>query len=288
MAMPKRPIVRVAVALSLLACACACSGDDSAGDGSAGRAGDDTGEDRGNAARGLNASGAGGRGSGTIGIDAGPRDDAGGTADSGAGADTDAATAGTGGVAAGAGGEPDSGGAGSSGSSGSAPDSECDPNAMEHVHDSTAPAHVAVPLAASSYNSSPPSSGPHCNEWGSYAVYGEDAPLPACNFLHNLEHGAVVLLYNCPDGCADQVEALEQLIAAAPADPDCGAQKRLLLTPYAEMDATIAAVAWGFTWTADCLDEAARDSLLDFIADHQGSGGDAPEPTVCANGSIAP
>jgi hypothetical protein len=165
--------------------------------------------------------------------------------------------------------------------------SECAPRTREHEHDSEPAMHVLEPLPAESYNSSPPSSGPHCSTWGSYAVY-EEPPLPACNFVHNLEHGAVALLYNCPDGCEELVAALEEVIAEAPDDPDCGEGKRLLLTPYAEMEATVAAAAWGYTFTADCLDDGARAQLHAFIDAHIGSRGDAPEPTVCGNGALAP
>jgi Protein of unknown function (DUF3105) len=243
----KRPFLMM-VAVALAA----CSGDD-AGDGEAeaGRGSAGRGDEgEGGAATGGSRGGSGGASTGT---------------------DTDA-------------GASDAGGAGASGEGARG---ECDPSAQEHEHDSMPAMHVPVPLAASTYNSSPPSSGPHCPAWGRYAVYGEDAPLPACNFLHNLEHGAIVLLYNCPDGCDEIVADLEQVIADAPEDPECGVVKRLLLTPYAEMEATIAAAAWGYTWTADCLDDGARESLLDFIAAHRGPAGDAPE-SVCGDGSIGP
>lgn len=149
--------------------------------------------------------------------------------------------------------------------------------------------HVAVPLAAEDYNSSPPSSGSHCDQWGAYATYAEPRPLPACYFMHNLEHAGVALLYNCPDGCPEIAAALEQVKLDAPADPDCAA-KRILITPYQEMDATIAASAWGFTWTSNCteLGATARSSLLDFIAARLGSNGISPEPEVCSDGSISP
>jgi hypothetical protein len=158
----------------------------------------------------------------------------------------------------------------------------------EHPHDRTPAPHISAPWPASAYNSSPPSSGGHCAEWSSYGVaYDEAAPLPACYFLHNLEHGAVVLLYNCPEGCPEVVAELEALVASPPQDPNCAAS-RILLTPYAEMDAKVAAAAWGFTWTSDCLEGDAIDSLRAFVEAHQGTRGDAPEPRVCVDGAIRP
>jgi hypothetical protein len=96
-----------------------------------------------------------------------------------------------------------------------------------------------------------------------------------------------VLLYNCPRGCPEIVEVLAGIMAAPPDDPDCIAP-RLVLTPYEEMDATVAAAAWGYTWTADCIDADARGSLVAFIEAHIGTRGDAPEPAVCGNGGFAP
>jgi hypothetical protein len=156
-----------------------------------------------------------------------------------------------------------------------------------HPHDSNPAPHVPVELDPSEYNSSPPSSGPHCGSWGQYATYEPSAPLPACNYLHNLEHGAVALLYNCPEGCPDVVAALGAILADPPDDPDCAAP-RLLLTPYEDMDALVAAAAWGHTWTSEAFDECTEASLRAFIETHIGSRGTSPEPMVCANGSIAP
>lgn len=45
------------------------------------------------------------------------------------------------------------------------------------------------------YNSNPPTSGPHYEEWTKPAVY--DKPLDDRNLLHSLEHGYVIISYNC-------------------------------------------------------------------------------------------
>jgi hypothetical protein len=267
---------RILAAALALALGCADDDDEAPPDGSA------------DSGRGSPGGQEAGRGGGTAGDGRGAAGEAGDTSSGEAGS-----RAGTSGGEAGRG-EAGNGEAGEPGDSDAAVDAgedspgECDPRALEHAHDSMAAMHVPQPLPASDYNSSPPSSGPHCGTWGQYTVYADPA-LPACNFLHNLEHGAIVLLYNCPSGCPEIVQQLAQVIQDAPADPDCGsAGKRLLLTPYAEMDATIAAAAWGYTFTAECLDDTARTALLGFITAHQGSAGDAPEPTVCANGSVGP
>lgn len=130
------------------------------------------------------------------------------------------------------------------------------------------------------YNSNPPSSGPHCPQPGAYGQYTPAQPLDRCYWIHNLEHGAIVLLYNCPMGCPDILEGLTRVLADAPRDPDC-ANRRILITPYPMLDTRVAAAAWGFTWKANCLDDAARAQLVKFIGDHIGSKGMAPEARVC-------
>jgi hypothetical protein len=273
-------ILAVGLALATSALGCAkdeAQPDDAADSGRGSPRGDGAGLGGTSAGAGRGSAGnAGGTSSGQAGSRAG---EGGGAAGRGAAGRGEAGNGEAGQPSGGSDAEVDAGQAGTPGA--------CDPRALEHAHDSMAAMHVPQSLPASDYNSSPPSSGPHCAQWGQYTVFA-DPPLPACNFLHNLEHGAIALLYNCPNGCDELVQQLAQVMQDAPADPDCGMAKRLLLTPYAEMDATIAAAAWGYTFTAECLDDAARTALLDFITAHQGSAGDAPEATVCSGGSVAP
>src|SRR5688572_30508297 len=60
----------------------------------------------------------------------------------------------------------------------------------------------------------PPTGGGHCA-----------TPLPCrvfstaqqrCRWIHNLEHGHVVLAYRCPQGCPEVVAALEEIWQAQP------------------------------------------------------------------------
>lgn len=150
--------------------------------------------------------------------------------------------------------------------------------------------HVAGPtdvLAAGTWSSNPPSSGKHCGSWGAYQVFSSARPLPRCNYVHNLEHGAVVLLYSCAKGCSEIVAALQSIFDSPPKDPDC-AKARVLVTPDGEIDGSVAAVAWGWTWRAAALGDAALLSLRKFVSDHIGSRGEAPEARVCSDGTVAP
>jgi uncharacterized protein DUF3105 len=130
---------------------------------------------------------------------------------------------------------------------------------------------VCSPL---SYGTNPPSSGNHYAIWASYRTYTQ--PFLPGFWVHCLEHGAVVIVYNCPDGCADDVARAQALIDALPAD--CGTPpRRVVMLPNPDLDVRFAASTWGFTLRADCFDSAVFAS---FVADHYGHGPEA----VCADG----
>lgn len=260
-----------------------------------GASGGVAGKDGGREDGGSGASGGGGRGGdggddpdAAAGSDAG--EDAGMNAGSGGSAGT---TAGSGGSAGSAGSAGTSGSGGSAGSSGSGSTSdECVPTG-ERAFPQLAADHVQAPLPSTSYNSRPPSSGQHCDAWSRWGVeYTPAKPLPACNWLHNLEHGSIILLYNCPGGCPDEVQLLRDVMKDAPLDPDCSEQgiKRLLITPYADMEAKIAATTWGYTWTSSCIDGDTKQEMIDFIVAHWGNNASdkSPEPGVCGHGSVMP
>jgi hypothetical protein len=221
--------------------------------------------------------------------DAGAGRDAGVAGSGSSGSGGAAGSVGTAGDASGSGGTGGGGAAGSGGSPACVPTGD-----VEYPHDSNPPTpHLDAGLPASAYTSQPPCSGLHCAAWGTYTTFDEQSPLPACNFIHNLEHGAIVFMYNCPAACPELVAALKEVMAMTAGDPDCLASfgfNRLVLTPYSEMEATVAAAAWGYTWTSNCptLDSNARASLLKFVGDHWGTHGDSPEATNCNQGSITP
>src|SRR5882724_4807922 len=48
------------------------------------------------------------------------------------------------------------------------------------------------------YATNPPSSGNHYPIWAAYQTYAQ--PLLPGFWVHNLEHGAIVMAYNCPQG----------------------------------------------------------------------------------------
>ena len=150
-------------------------------------------------------------------------------------------------------------------------------------------AHVAT-CSPITYATNPPTSGAHYPIWARYRSY--PAPVPRGFWVHDLEHGAVVITYNCPDGCADDVAALEAFLAARPADPTCTAPvaNRFVVTPDPLLDTRFAASAWGFALRADCFDLGA---LGTFIDDHYARApedlcGDGVDPLDPQNGFPSP
>jgi hypothetical protein len=103
----------------------------------------------------------------------------------------------------------------------------------------------------------PPVGGNHDPCWASYGVHEEEVADE--NWIHNLEHGAVVLLYNCPEGCEDEVAVLSSVSAAV-------APSTVLVTSYPAMDVPFAAVSWGWRLLLGCADDPAAFS--DFYAEH--------------------
>jgi len=120
------------------------------------------------------------------------------------------------------------------------------------------------------YSTNPPSGGEHYGAWANFQTY--DFPLSAGYLVHDLEHGAVVFWYNCPEGCADEVADVQALIDALPVDPLCagtGAERRAILVPYPALASRWGVSAWGHALTADCVD---GEAFSGFYTEHYAQG----------------
>jgi hypothetical protein len=115
------------------------------------------------------------------------------------------------------------------------------------------------------YGVRPPIGGPHyASPHPDYGVLTE--PVPPGRWLHNLEHGAIVLLYNCPADCPGLVDELGAIYASLPAGRNArDGGPRMLLTRYHEMDRPIAVVGWGHLLE---LDQLEPDRVARFYAEH--------------------
>lgn len=144
--------------------------------------------------------------------------------------------------------------------------SRCDAETQAHPDEGAE--HVATGTEVV-YGSNPPASGAHYGSWADYDVY--ESPVPRGNWIHSMEHGAVVVLYACED-CADQVSEAAAWIDSLPLDPSCvalGGTRRVILTPDPLLDVPWAAASWTFTLKSDCFEP---DVFRAFFDEHYGEG----------------
>ena len=122
--------------------------------------------------------------------------------------------------------------------------------------------HFAQGETYDDYNSNPPTSGPHT---AAVAPEVYDIPVPKESAVHNMEHSQVVVWYNCDGGPQPLEEpacaTLRQELAAIVEEANENG-KRILMTPYAEMDRRIALTAWQFL---DAFDEFDAQRVRTFI-----------------------
>ncbi|MBI3596499.1 MAG: DUF3105 domain-containing protein [Nitrospirae bacterium] len=101
-----------------------------------------------------------------------------------------------------------------------------------------------------SYNSIPPTSGPHLSTIAKWGV--SKTPIPDELQVHNLEDGGVMIQYNCQN-CDGLVAQLETFAAK---------YNKVIVAPYPKMKAAIALTAWGRIDTMDQPDEARIDRFI--------------------------
>lgn len=124
----------------------------------------------------------------------------------------------------------------------------CD-GACEETLALDSPVHIEGDIL---YSDTPPAGGPHNGCWAPYGFHEE--PVRPENWVHNLEHGAIVLLYRCPEGCDLELGELRTFAEA---------RSRVLVTPYAAMSGRFAAVSWGQRLVTTCLDLDAFAAFYD-------------------------
>lgn len=150
-------------------------------------------------------------------------------------------------------------------------------NGMLTVEEDTSGAHVdtGTPIE---WTNNPPTSGPHYPTWAAW-----DREYPALSrgyYVHNLEHGGILLLYRCDPECPDVVASLLGAARSMAADSSCtgAVTKRVIVTsdPLLPDDVQVAAVAWNHAYTASCYDPYVET----FAREHYAK---APED-FCADG----
>lgn len=132
------------------------------------------------------------------------------------------------------------------------------PRPGESVSTSGAGDHSGAP--ADGYSTSPPTSGPHLPQAPSW---GEQRALSETSQVHALEHGGVLVQYNCSTPCLELVRNLRSIIG------EYG--RGVILAPYSGISSRIALTSWG---RIDLLDEFDEARVNEFVSKNRGR---APE-----------
>ena len=122
------------------------------------------------------------------------------------------------------------------------------------------PLEEAVHIAAGQkgrWANDPPSSGQHWSAPGVAPVaWGHaDRVIAPEAWVHNLEHGGVVVLFSCPDGCEADRDGIRRFVETAPKEPTFG-EVKLIDTQYAVPGHRFAVMAWGWRLFLDAWDPA--------------------------------
>ena len=114
----------------------------------------------------------------------------------------------------------------------------------------------------------PPTSGEHYSLVGTApAPWGyHDETLPPEDWVHNLEHGGIAILYNCPSSCAGEQATIRRFVDGAPAE-DKTNEVKLIATGYAVPGHRFALVAWGWRLYLDAWDPKMAEKFYEAHAD---------------------
>lgn len=144
----------------------------------------------------------------------------------------------------------------------------------------------------------PPASGKHVNRVGfgplEPNVYGPDDDSVPNGWIHNLEHGGLVLLYSCDRGACDDVSlaALQGFDQGFPSSAVCGIPAGVVgpvVARFEQMPTRYAALIWDRVLYLDTLDDA---QIYDFFLRYAERVSDgrfvAPPEPQCAVPSASP
>jgi uncharacterized protein DUF3105 len=127
-----------------------------------------------------------------------------------------------------------------------------------------------LPPESQRYTQCPPASGNHYAPPGGPIIaryYGPDNATVPQGWVHNMEHGGLVILYSCDKGACDDAtqQALQDLFKNFPNSPVCNFPKGNIgpvITRFEDMKTPIAALLWGRILFQDKLDTA---QILEFF-----------------------
>jgi len=119
--------------------------------------------------------------------------------------------------------------------------------------------HVQPGAPHEAYNTDPPTSGPHYAQPTRAGFY--DNALTDETLVHNLEHGYVIIWYNCADLAEAQCQTLKTQIR----DVMDRSGPKLIAVPRPNMDALIALTSWGRIHKMTSFNEAEISDFANFF-----------------------
>ena len=147
----------------------------------------------------------------------------------------------------------------------------------------TEPANHIPSSTQAHYLTDPPTSGQHYNirgqaplPWGFYA-----RPYPPEDWIHNLEHGGVAILYACPQppatggaqlietdiSCPDSQSPVQNFITSAPPDA-LFHEVKIIATPYPVPGHRFVILAWGWRLFMDTWDSGLAERFYEAHLDN--------------------
>ena len=147
-------------------------------------------------------------------------------------------------------------------------------------------AHVARGSQIS-YLFCPPSSGTHYNNETGFSparpgFYRPDAAIGPGSWIHNLEHGYVVVLYRCPEGVCPSEEVLDDIrrfVNNAPQTAvaaNCGIRAKVVAARFDQMATPFALLTWDRALLVDTFDIDVANTFANRWMEKN-----APEPNNC-------
>jgi hypothetical protein len=118
--------------------------------------------------------------------------------------------------------------------------------------------NAGTPLTYAHY---PPSSGKHYDNAQPAGIYRQE--VPEGNWVHSLEHGYIVALVKCPNGCPEIFNQLDAIYKDLP-ESQFGNIKFIVTPyskPYTDGEAPITLVAWNHEMKLDSVD---KDKIVRF------------------------
>lgn len=134
--------------------------------------------------------------------------------------------------------------------------------------------HIEEGTTATDWNSDPPTSGEHYGQWATAGFY--DEAIPDGYLVHDMEHGYVIIYYNCElvdMDCEAYKTAIEAAMAATGNDPNTNSVK-LIAVPRPGMDNPITYASWGHLYKAEAF---VSEELVLYVQLYRSNPDYAPE-----------